>query len=68
MMMPVIDDIANSMDTSIKVGKVNIDECPELAEKYQVMSIPTFVVLKNGVELDRTVGVQSREDIVKLIK
>lgn len=67
MMSPVIDDIAESMNTSIKVGKVNIDECPELAEKYNVMSIPTFIVLKDGIETGRTVGVQSREEIVKLI-
>lgn len=67
MMSPVVDDIAESMNTSIKVGKINIDECPELAAKYGVMSIPTFVVLKDGKETGRTVGVQSREEIVKLI-
>lgn len=67
MMSPVIDEIAESMNTSIKVGKINIDECPELAEKYNVMSIPTFVILKDGVETSRTVGVQSKEEITKLI-
>ena len=67
MMSPVVDEISESMNTSIKVGKINIDECPNLAEKYGVMSIPTFVVLKNGVEAGRTVGVQSREEITKLI-
>lgn len=67
MMSPVVDEIAESMNTSIKVGKVNIDECPDLAEKYGVMSIPTFVVLKDGVEAGRTVGVQSKEEIVKLL-
>ena len=68
MMSPVVDEIAESMNTSIKVGKVNIDECPDLAEKYGVMSIPTFVVLKDGVETGRTVGVQSKEEIVKLLQ
>ncbi len=67
MMSPVVEDIAESMNTSIKVGKINVDECPELAEKYQVMSIPTFVVLKNGEEVGRTVGVQPREELVKLL-
>lgn len=67
MMSPVIDDIAQSMNTSIKVGKINIDECPDLATKYEVMSIPTFIVLKDGKETGRTVGVQSREELVKLI-
>ena len=67
MMSPIVDEIAESMNTSIKVGKVNIDECPNLAEKYGVMSIPTFVVLKDGVEAGRTVGVQSKEEIIKLL-
>ncbi len=67
MMKPVVEKIAKSMETSLKVGKVNIDDNPELAEKYNVMSIPTFVVLKNGQETGRTVGVQSKEEIVKLI-
>lgn len=68
MMSPVVDDIAESMNTSIKVGKINIDECPDLAQKYNVMSIPTFVVIKNGKEAARTVGVQSREDLVSHLK
>ena len=67
MMSPVVDDIAESMNTLIKVGKINVDECPELAQKYNVMSIPTFVVLKNGEETGRTVGVQSRDELVKLL-
>ncbi len=67
MMAPVVDDIAESMNTSIKVGKINIDECPELAQKYDVMSIPTFVVLKDGKETGRSVGVQDRSELVKLI-
>lgn len=68
MMSPVVDDIAESMNTSIKVGKINIDECPDLAQKYNVMSIPTFVVIKDGKEVGRTVGVQSREDLVSHLK
>ena len=67
MMSPVVDDIGESMNTSIKVGKINVDECPDLAQKYNVMSIPTFVVIKNGQEIGRTVGVQSRDELVKLI-
>ena len=67
MMSPVVDDIAESMNTSIKVGKINVDECPDLAAKYNVMSIPTFVVIKNGQETGRTVGVQSKDEIVKLL-
>lgn len=67
MMSPVVDDIAESMNTSIKVGKVNVDENQDLAARYNVMSIPTFIVLKNGVETGRTVGVQPKEEITKLL-
>ena len=67
MMSPVVDNIAETMGDKLKVCKVNIDENQELAEKYQVMTIPTFLVIKNGREIGRTIGVQSKEDILKLI-
>lgn len=67
MMAPVVDEIAESMADTVKVGKINIDENPELAEKYGVMSIPTFIIIKNGQETARTVGVQSKEEITKLM-
>ncbi len=67
MMAPVIDEIAESMKDSIKVCKVNIDENQELAEEYGVMSIPTFIVIKNGKETGRTIGVQSKEQLLKIL-
>ncbi len=67
MMAPVVDAIAKEKDREVKVCKVNIDENQELAEKYGVMSIPTFVIIKNGSETGRTIGVQSKEEIMKLI-
>ena len=67
MMAPVIDEIAESMGDSIKVGKINVDENQELTEKYEVMSIPTFIIIKDGKEVARTIGVQPKEEIVKLI-
>ena len=51
MMSPVIDEIAEEMGDSIKVCKINIDEEQNLAVKYNVMSIPTFIVLKDGKEV-----------------
>ena len=48
MMSPVIDEIAEEMGETVKVYKINIDEEKNLAVKYNVMSIPTFIVLKNG--------------------
>lgn len=68
MMSPVIDEIAEEMGENIKVGKINIDEEKELAIKYDVMSIPTFIVFKNGNEVGRSVGVQDKEEIKNMLK
>lgn len=67
MMSPVIDKIAEEMGDKVKVCKVNVDENHELAEKYEVMTIPAFIIVKNGAETGRTIGVQPKEDILKLI-
>ena len=56
MMSPVVDEIAGER-SDIAVGKVNVDEEPELARRFGIMSIPTVVFLKNGKEIERKVGV-----------
>ncbi len=66
MMSPVVDELADEMP-DIKVGKVNVDEEPELASRFGVMSIPTLIVFKNGAEADRVVGVTPKEEIVKML-
>ena len=68
MMSPVIDKIAEEMGEKVKVCKINIDEEQNLAVKYNVMSIPTFIVLKDGKEVDRSVGVQSKDEIKGMLK
>lgn len=67
MMSPLIDKISEEMGDKLKVCKVNVDENHELAEKYEIMTIPAFIVMKNGAEAGRTIGVQPKEDILKLI-
>ena len=67
MMSPVIDKISEEMGDKLKVCKVNVDENHELAEKYEIMTIPAFIVIKNGAESGRKIGVQPKEDILKLI-
>ena len=67
MMSPLIDQIAEEMGDKLKVCKVNVDQNHELAEKYEIMTIPAFIVIKNGAESGRTIGVQPKEDILKLI-
>lgn len=68
MMAPIVDEIAEEIGDNVKVCKINIDEEQSLAVKYGIMSIPTFVVLKNGNEIGRTIGVQDKSEIVKMLK
>lgn len=66
MMSPIIDKIAEENE-SIKVGKLNVDEAQSIAVKYNVMSIPTIIVFKNGIEFKRFVGVTSKDNIINSI-
>ncbi|MCI7125668.1 MAG: thioredoxin [Agathobaculum sp.] len=66
MVSPIVDEIAEER-TDIKVGKVNIDEQPELAQQFGVMSIPTLVVLKNGEITNQAVGAMPKEQILRLL-
>ncbi|MDR0914028.1 MAG: thioredoxin [Oscillospiraceae bacterium] len=66
MLSPVIDEVEEEMP-GIKVCKINIDEQPELAKQYGVMSIPTLIVFKNGELTNSSVGVISKSEIVKLV-
>ncbi|EJU19639.1 MULTISPECIES: thioredoxin [Mogibacterium] len=66
MLSPVIDEIAGERD-DIKVGKVNVDEQPELAQKYGVMSIPTVLVIKGGEEVNKSVGAVPKKALLDLI-
>ena len=64
---PVVESVA-SENEDIKVVKVNVDDAQDLAIKYQVMSIPTTVVIKNGQEVNRAVGMMSKSDLVEMVK
>lgn len=68
MLSPMIDEVAEELTGSIKVGKVNVDDESDLASQYQIMSIPTLVVIKDGKEVKRSVGVISKQEIKDLIK
>ena len=56
MMAPIVESLAESFDGKVKVGKLNIDEEMDIAQKYRVMSIPTFIVFKGGQALETSVG------------
>ena len=65
MMAPVIDEVA-AEKADASVYKIDIDENPDIAQKYGVMSIPTFIVFKNGEPAGKTLGAQPKENILAL--
>jgi thioredoxin 1 len=67
MLSPIVDKIADEK-SSITVGKVNVDEQPELARQFGVMSIPTLIVFKNGKITQQSVGVRLKGAILKMIE
>ncbi len=66
-MGPIIDSLSNEAQ-GFKVGKVNVDDEPALAEKYNVASIPTVIVVKNGEVAARNVGLTTKENLLNLLK
>ena len=66
MVSPIVDEIAEE-NPAVKVGKVNVDEQPELAQMFGVMSIPTLVVMKNGQIANKAVGAMPKANILALL-
>ena len=67
MLSPIVDEVAEE-NTDIKVVKINVDNAQDLAMKYQVMSIPTLVVIRDGREVNRSVGLIDKSEVISLIK
>ena len=67
MMAPVLNDVASDLSGNSKVGKVNIEQFQSLAQKFKVRSIPTLILFKNGIEINRFVGIKSKEFLLKEI-
>ena len=63
---PIVDEIADERG-DLKVGKINVDEQPELASQFQIMSIPTLIVIKNGEITNRSVGVSPKQQILSML-
>lgn len=68
MIAPVVSEIADEANGNYKVGKVNVDEEPELASAFQVASIPMLAVMKSGKVVNSMVGFRSKEQILELLK
>lgn len=68
MIAPIVKEIADEYDGKILVGKVNVDEEPDLTMQYNVSSIPTLMVFKNGQLVNRAVGYREKDEILKMLK
>ena len=66
MLSPIVDEVA-SEHPDVKVGKVNVDEQPELAQQFGIMSIPTLLVFKNGEKVQESVGLIPKEKVEALL-
>jgi thioredoxin 1 len=67
MMTPVLNEVANEVNGNVKICKINVDKQQSLASKFSVRSIPTLVLLKNGKEIDRFVGIKPKDFLLKQI-
>ena len=67
MMSPVIDEIANEVSENVKVCKLNVDEAQDIAIQYNVMSIPTLVIIKDGNVVDTLVGLRAKSEVLESI-
>ncbi|MEK7447361.1 MAG: thioredoxin [Patescibacteria group bacterium] len=68
MIGPIVEELAKDFDGKAKIGKLNVDECPETAGKYGVMSIPTVMIFKGGKPVETFVGVQPKEVLADKLK
>ncbi|MEK7616607.1 MAG: thioredoxin domain-containing protein [Patescibacteria group bacterium] len=67
-MNPIIDEIEKELAGKIEVIRINVDEKPEEASKFGVMSIPTYIILKDDKEVGRKIGVTVKQELLELLK
>lgn len=68
MIGPVVDALAEEYDGRLKVGKINVDEQPELAAKYGVQTIPTLLVFQNGQPVDKSIGAVDQDTLEEMLE
>lgn len=67
MLGPVIEEVAREQEGKVKVGKVNVDENPQLAARFGIRSIPTLILFKNGTAVDQAMGYMPKEKVEAFI-
>jgi len=68
MMSPIIDELASELGGKVRVAKLNIDEVPEIAQEYGVLSIPTLITFKNGEEVSKEVGARPKAKLLESLQ
>ncbi len=67
-MAPILEEIANEYKNEVTVLKINIDENPDISQKYDIMSVPTIIMFKDGIPKKTSVGIAAKEKIIEMIK
>lgn len=67
MLAPIVEEVAKE-NQNVKFVKINVDESPNLAMEYDIMSIPTLIVIKKGKEINRMVGLVDKSELSKIVK
>ena len=68
MMAPVLEELAAELKDRVKVAKVNVDEEGDLAQQYEIMSIPTLVLFNGGTAVDQAIGFMPKRDLLKILE
>lgn len=67
-MTPIVDDLSKKFENQVKFIQINIDICKDISQDYNVMSIPTFIIFKNGEEVGRSIGALDYENLEKFVE
>ena len=67
-MKPIIEEVKKELEGKVKIFVLNIESNPKLADKFTVLSLPTFVIYQNGKRVKTLVGIQKKEDLISLLK
>jgi len=68
LLAPVMEELAGTYQGKMKFVKLNVDDYPQIAAQYRIMNIPTLLVFKGGQEIDRIVGVQPKEELIRRLE
>ena len=68
MLAPVVDQVSTENADKLTVAKVNVDDCPELAQRFGIMSIPTLILFKDGQVVDKRIGFQQKAQLEEMVK